>query len=81
MSKIIETYHQMAKKIIMAPKKVRKKADKGHSRVLSQRSLSWIKHETVNNSSLISGELFHRSEEITVTRRTPSRLPKQRSEY
>ena len=54
----------------MAQSKVYKRANKGHLRVISQHSSSWMKHEGVNNPSLTSGALFRSPEEATVSRNT-----------
>ena len=56
------------KRFVAVPTKVRKRANKGHSRVFSQCSMSRMKHEVVNNPNLISGELFRSPGEATVFR-------------
>lgn len=69
-SKMIERYHQTAKRFIAAPMKVRKRTDKGHSRVVSQCSLLQSKCEAVNNPGLSSEELFRCIGKIFVSRTT-----------
>lgn len=64
------------KRFVAAPKMVRKRADKLHSRVISQRSLSRIKREAVNNTGITSGVLSRRIEQRTVPRTTRCRLLK-----
>ena len=49
---------------------IHKRTNKGHLRVLSLHSLSWIKHEGMNNLGLTSEELFRRIGETTVFRTT-----------
>ena len=73
-SKIIGRYHQTVKRFVAAPTKVRKKADKGHSRVISRRPL---KREAVNNPGLTSGALFRSTGEATVSRNTCYHLLKK----
>ena len=72
--KIIERYLQSEEKIVSAPTRVRKRTDKGHSKVVLQRSLSHIKPESLNNSGLTSGEFFRPTEETTMSRTSRSRL-------
>lgn len=69
-SKMIGRYHQTAKRFIAAPTKVCKRTDKGHSRVVSQCSLSQSKREAVNNPGLTSGELFRCIGKRSVSRTT-----------
>jgi len=76
-SKIIGRYHQTVKRFVAAPTKVRKRADKGHSRVVSRHSLSRMKREAVNNPGLTSGALFRSIGEATVPRSTRCRLLKK----
>ncbi|CAI9731273.1 Hypothetical predicted protein [Octopus vulgaris] len=60
-----------------APAKIRKRADKGQSKAVSQCSLSRIKREAVKKPGLTSGELFKRISETAVPRTTRCRLLKK----
>lgn len=76
-SKNIGRYHQTVKNFVKDPTKVRKRVDKGQTRVVCKRSLSRIKREAVKNPGLTSRELFNRIGETTVSRTTRCRVLKQ----
>ena len=57
-SKIIWKYQQTVKTFVAAPTKVRKRANKGHSRVVFKHYLSGIKCEIMNKLDLTSSELL-----------------------
>ena len=66
-SKIIGRCHQTRKRFV-APTKVPKRVDKGHSSVVSQCSLSRMKCEAVNNPGLTSWAFFRSIGEATMSR-------------
>ena len=72
--KNIGRYHQTVKNFVKDPTKVRKRVDKGESRVVSRRSLSQIKREVMKNPGQTSKELFNRIGEPNVSRTTRCRI-------
>ena len=76
-SKIIGRYHPKGEKIVTAPTKARKRADKGHRRVIFQCFLSRIKREAGNKPGLTSGELLRCTGDITMSRTIQHRLMKK----
>ena len=69
--------HHPVKNFVKDPTKVRKRADKGKSRVIARRSLSRIEREIVRILRLISGELFKPIGGTTVSRTTMCRILKR----
>ena len=70
-SKNIGRYHQTVKNFVKDPTKVRKRVDKGQSRVVSRHSLPRIKREVMKNpGQTTSKELFNLVGKPNVSRTT-----------
>ena len=73
-SKSIGRYHNTVKRFLEDPTKKRGRADKGHSRLFSRRSLSKLKREAMNNPGLSSAQIFNNVGDVFPSRSTRCRL-------